>query len=406
MAKEKLISINDVASIDESNYLKVDYRAIGKESGNAEFEAGVQSLWSTREAIAEIVDLGLLERGAQPISNYYLEAVRWLKGQAATASWVNIPPFGQSDRAAEMSQFLSTWLPNYLNTFFANTIAASFYIETVKARRHLTSKNVVQQIENETEAAVEKITSDGIEVLGQLKQSADATITEVETRAEAIRQFVTEQKEELNKTVALQSLTTWAKFYTKRVKEYEALLNGPEPLNPDKPANGWLMSWQNRWFWSIKYSVVAQWLRSLKARRIFWFVLLVAMILVFVAINTGFIHLSLDDEIRKQVNNPILYRIGVSAPLLLIPSLGYAFSNKNYRIYANLLEQYRHREVVAETLTGIIATLGNDPSNADIRQQLTAVGAQAIFEQKNIGHLSKHENEGMFAEITQFLRAR
>jgi len=406
MPKEKLTSINDVDNIDESNYLKVDYRAIGKESGNAEFEAGIQSLWSTREAIAEIVDLGLLERGAQPISSYYLEVVRWLKGQAATANWVSIPPFGQSDRAAEMSQFVSSWLPNYLNTFFANTLAASFYAETAKARRHLTSKSIVQQIEDETEAAVEKINNSQSAASEQLKQSTDATISQIDSKAESVGQFVAEQKEELDKTVALQSLTTWAKFYTKRVKEYEALLNGPKPLSPDKPANGWLMSWQNGWFWSIKYSVVAQWLRSLKARRIFWFALLAVMILVFVAINTGFIHLRLDNEIRKQVNNPILYRIGVSAPLLLIPSLGYAFSNKNYRIYANLLEQYRHREVVAETLTGIIATLGNDPSNADIRQQLTTVGAQAIFEQKNIGHLSKQDNGGMFAEITQFLKAR
>ena len=101
-------------------------------------------------------------------------------------------------------------------------------------------------------------------------------------------------------------------------------------------------------------------------------------------------------------NEFVFAKLSIFVGLVLVPSLGYAFANKNYRIYSNLLEQYRHRATVAQTLQGILRSISEGEDNKDIRMSLTAVAAVAMFELKNVGHLSKRDGETLpMAEILQ-----
>ncbi|HLG90734.1 MAG TPA: hypothetical protein VI336_01045 [Candidatus Saccharimonadales bacterium] len=142
----------------------------------------------------------------------------------------------------------------------------------------------------------------------------------------------------------------------------------------------------------------------------FWFLTL-AGVLIFQAIvifavitdtpvNISFLWLSYNlsaEDIQSISSNLqknwFFLKLSAVLGLILVPALGYAFANKNYRIYSNLLEQYRHRATVAATLEGILEQIKQDEANKDIRDILTATAAHAMFEHKAIGHLSKKENE-------------
>lgn len=90
-------------------------------------------------------------------------------------------------------------------------------------------------------------------------------------------------------------------------------------------------------------------------------------------------------------DNLLVAKLSAFLGFVLVPSLGYAAANKNYRIYSNLLEQYRHRATVARTLQGILRSVSEGEDNKDIRQSLAAVAAAAMFELKTVGHLTKHD---------------
>lgn len=112
-------------------------------------------------------------------------------------------------------------------------------------------------------------------------------------------------------------------------------------------------------------------------------------------------------KLRPVHNDTQLFaKISIYIGLFLIPTLGYSFANKNYRIYSNLLEQYSHREVVARTIQGVLARPRGDEYDEKVRQELANVAAAALFEQKTIGHLSKNEaNSASILDIARLFRS-
>jgi len=75
-------------------------------------------------------------------------------------------------------------------------------------------------------------------------------------------------------------------------------------------------------------------------------------------------------------------------------------------IYSNLLEQYNHREVVAQTIQGILAKPRGDEDDEKVRHELANVAATALFEQKTVGHLSKNEsNSASFLDILRLFKS-
>ena len=93
--------------------------------------------------------------------------------------------------------------------------------------------------------------------------------------------------------------------------------------------------------------------------------------------------------------------------ILLGTFLGYSFSSRQLKVSQNLLEQYRHRSIVSETIENIVAAViktknGEEDSTSitqDELKELVRVAALAMFENRPIGHLSAKENTNPLMEI-------
>ena len=96
-----------------------------------------------------------------------------------------------------------------------------------------------------------------------------------------------------------------------------------------------------------------------------------------------------------------LAKVSIWIPAVVILSIGYSFTTKNYRIYSNMLDQYKHRRAVARTAQGIILGANGSEEGKELRAAMTAAAASALFEHKVTGHLSKKEVEsfGLFDVI-------
>lgn len=146
-------------------------------------------------------------------------------------------------------------------------------------------------------------------------------------------------------------------------------------------------------------------LRSHAFQRAFWFGLLSFFVITFVVssfvaiygidkighIDVSFLSKAIND--KQSDTNGILTKLAIYLPVVILLGLAYSFAVKNYRIYANMLDQYEHRRVVARTSKGIILSLPQDSD--DVRKTMTASAAQALFEHRNTGHLTKKEAESL-----------
>lgn len=94
----------------------------------------------------------------------------------------------------------------------------------------------------------------------------------------------------------------------------------------------------------------------------------------------------------------------VKAILLLplaIMLLRYSHYARLFKVYSNLEEQYRHKNLVAKTTAGLLKAFQNGDAEVDqeLLSSLRKEAAKAIMEQKSIGHLGGKEQGGIFGEI-------
>lgn len=340
----------------------------------------------------------------QNINNYFVEAVNWLQGKAATTNFIGIPnPAGiQSITQDLLNQFHDTWLPN----FEAN-------MNNDAAFQNFTQINEVIQSQLSSLGSI-KVDSE----LDNVVKNFDQKIAQAE---ENFRSFLDEQKKDaVSQIEQAQALKEWAAYYTKVENDYSILVEGShklqlqtvrESLESDKS--------YKKWRWPLKIckrfdtgeTSIADFRIGEARKRAFWFMMLAISILIpaLLAIFWG-------KTIAHGVSNPFyinpstknlnvgyeLYQKLKYLPLVFIVIVGYAFSNKNYRILSNLREQYRHRKTVSITLQGIIAGIDEDDANKDVRIKLVEIGAKAMFELKTIGHLTKRDSDSSpMAEIIQ-----
>jgi len=147
---QKYTPIDSLESIDESNYLIADFRSLLSDKDIEGYEQGIAELWRTGRAIEESVADGFADRiGGQ--QNYYLEALRWFRGQAATASWIQIPPLDlnsdSNNYRNQLDQFFQNWLPNFLNEFFNKPILTSYYFFDKKTEQKPLGKRHMDLLE-------------------------------------------------------------------------------------------------------------------------------------------------------------------------------------------------------------------------------------------------------------------
>lgn len=210
------------------------------------------------------------------------------------------------------------------------------------------------------EPAIDDIVESGI---GSIQKEKGASLESIEQRlADGIK--------EIKQATTIYQFNSWADHYETMVKDLDNKVNGIKP--------------ERYHIWSY--------IKSYRFHRLFWFIFL-ALTVIFACLDKVFFHL-LNKETSMQATDTIkvLSQYVVYTPLIIIASIEYSFAIKNYRIYSNMLDQYKHRKIVASTMVGI---LGSSKETLDDQQRnlMVAVAAQALFEQKNTGHLSKREAE-------------
>lgn len=89
-------------------------------------------------------------------------------------------------------------------------------------------------------------------------------------------------------------------------------------------------------------------------------------------------------------------------PMLVMLTIGFVHASRKHRINLHLLEQYKHRYVVAKTMNNLM-TLDGLKSEI-ITTELIQQGSKVLFEFKNAGYMSKGDKETLdYKSIVELL---
>lgn len=428
----KNIKLLDVSnSIDEKNFLNFDISKVSEINSSPEFHTAIERLMDIREVLAVAQSIGKLQQiGYWP---QYLEALRWIRGEIAIH---NITPVQQIPDLKNIPQQILDQFGQYaqqLQVMLQNEMTYGLIEVALKVSPVLKAAPVSKQVE-QAGARAEKTIE---ETTANKKQELSNQTAEVESRLHAtvsnLRQdfsskisnerqhAVNEIDQKLNQATrslkAAESLNDWGQRYDQDIQELERKIYGID----------------TKGVFVRNYSTVARKIRNVRLyglRRINWLkmILRVGYLIGKNAISiieqvwsklisiagrrtAGF--LTLGALALSMVVFPILYqtnvlrvemfaigdlsdwlaKIGLWLPLVIILSISYSFTTKNYRIYSNMLDQYKHRRAVARTAQGIILGASVSEEGKDLRAAMTAAAASALFEHKVTGHLSKKEVE-------------
>lgn len=338
------------------------------------------------------------------INNYFIEAVNWFQGKVATVNFIGIPQQGGIETITQdaINQFKDSWLPNFESNL--NNDPTFVMYEQVK-------KQVTSQIENLGSIKADK----------QLQTVLNTFEAKVDKREKSFTDFLNEKETEtIEKIRRAKALETWVTYYSLIEKDYTILIEGSHRLkfrsvkekHKDAPDfKKWrLPIYMVRLVPEENCSEKGFKFGEARKRAIWFWVLAISVLIpacmgIFFgdklpggAINPFYIDVN-DDNLNLGTE---LYQKLKYLPLVLVPLFGYSFTNKNFRIFSNLREQYRHRKTVSITLEGIIAGIDKNDKNTDIRVKLVEIGAKAMFDLKTIGHLTKRDSESSpMAEIVQ-----
>jgi hypothetical protein len=416
-------------TIDDSNFLDYDIKKLSKANSSASFRDGIDTLNSIRETLLIIQKLGRISEIGN--RNHYIEALRWLKGETALTNWYSVqqtPDLGvMTSDTAESFRLYCQQLKGSLETesLYGQVEIAARVAPIVKAipitkRIEQTISNAndvinastseritsIQNVTNESENSIRNI-------IEQARLSAQSSLQDSINNAYVeIDQRVLNAMSQVKQATAL---TDWGTVYDQDITEltkrlYGRSFDGTFSRNISslylkfkglKSVGVKNIKWTRllvkvltlliknifsliRIFFSIIFSI--------SGRRVIAFLLLSAgalgLTLLPILETIGIIHTHLFNP-----KNPTqwLTKAAIFIPLVVVLSIAYSFATKNYRIYSNMLDQYRHRRAVAKTAQGIILSVDSSSGDTSIRDAMTAAAATALFEHKVTGHLSKKE---------------
>jgi len=429
--------------ISINNFLLLD----GKSS---QFYDTIKELNKIRDILQVSDQIGRL--GELPGAQFYLEAIKWLGLNSPIQNGVAVSQISNYEDindaiASSFFQFVE-WIRN---NYFANNA----FSQQIQIAIGVGKADKIQKLDRTTDKLEEAFQEDLLTSQGELSSAIDRQRDSLNV---SLNEQFDNQKTQIEQTgenalnliEQAQSLAAWKEYYRENVELYEHKLNGRnwKNLEPggrlknfrdqlggriknykrNKPKM-WMYLWyvSTRLLMLLFYVVLrsAKFLSdfvyesigyligklfSIKGRRLLWFSILSAVlvaqaVIVFLVVSDPHIHGEFSLRIQQLLQKEYLgAKISAFLGFVLVPSLGYATSNRNYRIYSNLLEQYRHRETVAQTLQGILRSIAENEDNRDIRQSLAAVAAVAMFELKTVGHLTKNTDTGFpLSEIFQGL---
>jgi hypothetical protein len=154
---------------------------------------------------------------------------------------------------------------------------------------------------------------------------------------------------------------------------------------------------------------------GLKAARDRWYWVLVCTFVVYAIVALLIVHgiwiFKIGSSLDATLSGFGKYFIGLTLYGALAGIyIGYGFSVKQLKVHQNLLEQYRHRAIVAKTIEGIVLAViktkegtSGPGEESQIRdedlEQLVKVAAASMFEYRPIGHLSTREGTSILNDI-------
>lgn len=416
-------------NVDDDNYLKIRIELLKSDDLPDSFNRTIDTLLQIKNNLLVINKIGRInESGGR---TYYLQAVQWLNGEIALSSFVSVPQVINID---DIDESLASLFEQYVHSVLSAFRAEPMYnqvevtaavsratnlqsveeeleraLRTAEAKAGEVSDNTLRDI-NSTASSVQEIVRRDLE--GSTRQLGDYT----EQSLARIREDVDIAIGKLQQAVALDD---WGVTYDADISDYEQRLNGMKWANGTVSRN--LLSLvahikKIKWSWRVECRnlLVLPWrililitknvstsllifkskFISYKFQRIAWFSLLgffVALYVYMTLISTR----SADSlSAAIGVDNNWYTRLTIYLPIVIIIGIAYSFAVKNYRIYSNMIDQYRHRRTVAKTSQGIILSLSNT-ENETIRNEITAAAARALFEHRTTGHLTKKEADSM-----------
>jgi 3-dehydroquinate dehydratase len=423
---------DDGRTIDESNFLEYDVSKLLSQGQDTHFENGIDNLDDIRQVLVVAKKVGRLES----IGNraYFIDTLRWLKGETMLVNWHNVP---QSDISQILPQTTTEAFNLHTQQLLQNLQAEPLYTSielALKVTPIIKNTPVTKRVEESlgsAKAILDNVTSRHVSEIESRTTRANNDIQNTfnSTQNNAIQAIesaknnayteidvrVLNAASQLKQAVALKD---WGEVYDNDIAELQYKLYGENmtgllhrnmttlrhKLKTNRPGykkKDWIrLFFKGCWLlikngWSL-IAMVASKPASLAWRRVFSFSVLavVASVIVVVPLLAllGIVHTKLFDPADPQL---WLTKFLLWLPAIAVASVSYSFVTKNYRIYCNMLDQYRHRRAVAKTAQGIILNVGSNPENEAVRNAMTAAAATSLFEHKVTGHLSKKEVESL-----------
>lgn len=427
-----------IANVTEDNFLSIRIESLQKKDLPESFKRGLDNLIQIKRILEVVNKVGrLYEVGAR---SYMVQAIQWLNGETPITNFISVP------QIPELSSIDETIAINFEQ--FTHSLLQAFRSEPMYSQIE-TMMAVSAATRSSRSASREKELLDGFEekalVIVQTKQedirtASQQASTAIEQVKSTIDQQLSERQGQINQEMSgqldaaisrfqqAQALEDWGKVYDADIAEYERRLFGRHFAEGTVARNIGALSGKivrsvrrkdNVFSMAIKmvrliaknfstlfYTIVSR-LFSYSAKRTVTFSLLVIFVLgvtIFsLAPSLGITHIGAFKI--PNIGNPSsaewYLRLVIYLPPVVLLGLAYSFAVKNYRIYSNILDQYRHRRAVAKTSQGVILSLRPVEDEA-VRTQMTSAAALALFEMRNTGHLTKNEAESL--SLIDFLK--
>ena len=343
-------SILSVSEINDQNLLDIDVRPRKKDFSDRTFGAVIDYIYKVGAILREIQDDGHADLVVD-LRNFYLDTLRWLKGQDQTTNWISIAPLraNESNTQGSINQYLVSYFPNFKNTMSSNA-TFSMYFDRRNSRRQL-----------HIEDAKEELRTEYNELNLKIEETANAKMSSI-TAAAALEQ--------------------WQKYF-------DELLGNEEEV----PKGFWK---RMRYYWKDNSAGYSRQLGHNKLWKNVWLIVFVLAQLIFIFIYLLVWHWNPSEHVLELLT--IKLAMGLLFGTLFVSS------NKNYRIYANLYDQAKFRSTVAKTIQGVL--LDDERILPENKAVLLTVAAQSLFEMKPNGHLTKKETASPMNELITAIVAK
>lgn len=420
------------AEITEANALDPKIENFLNLNDHAGFQEAIRNLVEIRKVLS--VANSITRVGEINYWQQYVQAIQWLNKQIALTNFISVQQIAEyTDIDENVSNKFNSYvsqLKSYLNS--------QALFQQIQIMQGVIQNQIISDVSDKiTTPLIDDFNRHLLDSKRDVTESMDKTKQENESQVNKLYNDQLESirgagQNAISQFEQARALANWSEFYAQKVSAYKKMVYGKEYQQRfihNKLASFRLyrksLDWKTRLrtLHQVRHGVarcaseVSSYLlarfTSYSGKRTFWFSVLALGVLGTIFINVASIYgannlLGIDfTKLRPTHNDTQLFaKIFVYIGAFLVPTLGYSFANKNYRIYSNLLEQYSHREVVAQTIQGILAKPRGDEDDEKVRHELANVAATALFEQKTVGHLSKNEsNSASLLDIIRLFRS-